>query len=279
MIDCMSYVNRMKAGIAETIKTYKEQGFRAPKLAIVTDDKNFDANQSYIRSKTKFADEVGVSCDVIVLKDGEEFISNTYDYDGIIVQYPFRDYDFGDFCKYVTDNVPPEKDVDGLSYESKYLPCTPLGIVNIIENVTRLSDVDPSNIVVNVIGYGGLVGRPLSQLLLRLGYAVNVTRSKTPESVVEANQKIANFVVCATPQHNLITKLVPNTVYIDCGCNMVNGKLLGNVSRECYSEEAYVTPVPNGVGRMTVLALFKQLMDAYTNQHDFVNERDCDVYN
>ena len=72
----------------------------------------------------------------------------------------------------------------------------------------------------------------------------------------------SKVVVCATPNHNIIRDTYEDTVYIDAGCNLVEGKLLGNVSRGCYSDKARITPVPNGVGRLTVLALFSNLLDA-----------------
>lgn len=279
MIDVLSYVNNIKQGIIDEIKERKEIGYRAPKLAIITDNKNFAANQSYIRSKTRFADEVGVHCDVIVLNDNDEFISNDSDYDGIIVQYPFRDYSFDEFREYVTDNVPPEKDIDGISTGTPFIPCTPLGIINFMNKLCELYELDKREVVVNLIGWGDLIGKPLSILLLKEGYSLNITRSKTPEYVFRVNQALANIVICAAPEHSIVTELRPNTIYIDCGTSVVDGKLLGNVSRDCYSDEALVTPVPNGVGRLTVLALFKQLMEAYKSNVFFVCSRGNDVYN
>lgn len=258
MLDVVGYVNDRK----EVLKTeFKRHSAR---MAIVTDHKNFGANQSYIRSKTKFALEVGVSCDVIVLPEDKDFIENVDDYDGIIVQYPFRDYSFGTFKDFVSKHVPSHKDIDGLGHNAIYKPCTPLGIIRYLSWL-KVNYYLPcyGNVVVNVIGSGELVGKPLIEMLNENPYwSVCVTRSKTERRVAELFHATAKVVICSTPKHNIIRDTYPDTIYIDCGTNVVNGKLLGNVSRECYKEKAMITPVPNGVGRLTVLALFSNLAEA-----------------
>lgn len=261
MLDVISFVNDEKAAIAEYVKSMKVK----PRLAIITDDKNFDANQSYIRSKTNFAMDVGVECAVIVIKTGDIFLPKLNDFDGAIVQYPFRDYTFDEFREFVSAYVPPSKDVDGLTYGTHYKPCTPLGIYTYLEHLwaTHPALAGKKRLCVNVVGFGGLVGKPLVEMLDKDDrYSTVVTRSKTPEDVAKEYRDVADVVVCATPKHNLFTSVEEGKVYVDCGCNLVEGKLLGNVSRECYSPEALVTPVPGGVGRLTVLALFHTLLKA-----------------
>ena len=93
--------------------------------------------------------------------------------------------------------------------------------------------------------------------------SVCVTRSGTSNLVSNVFVDYADVVVCATPTHNLIKHPDLAKVWIDCGCNLVDGKLLGNVAREAYTEEALITPVPGGVGRMTVLSLFDNVIGAY----------------
>ena len=263
MLDVLSYVAERKASIKRHVDLLKAKGHRAPRLAIVTDDRNFDANASYIKSKTKFAMDVGIDCDVIVLKDCDEFISRPQMYDGVIVQFPFRNYSFKEFQAYVTKHVPSFVDVDGLTKGSRFEPCTPLGIVRYLKYL-RSKEVIGAHTTVNIIGAGGLVGRPLAEMLVRdPSYTVCVTRSNTDEWVADNFHATSDVVVCATPTHELIKAVDPRKVYVDCGCNLVGGKLLGNVSRACYSDEANITPVPFGVGRMTVLALFENVLDSY----------------
>ena len=261
MLDVISFVNDEKKAITEYVKAMEIK----PRLAIITDDKNFDANQSYIRSKTRFASDVGVECSVIVIKTGDVYLPKLDDYDGVIVQYPFRDYTFDEFREFVSAYVPPSKDVDGLTYGTDFVPCTPLGIYTYLEHlrVTHPTLIGKKHLCVNVVGYGGLVGKPLVKMLEKDNrYSTVVTRSKTPADVAKAHRDVADVVVCATPKHNLFTSVEEGKVYVDCGCNLVEGKLLGNVSRDCYSDEALVTPVPGGVGRLTVLALFHTLLKA-----------------
>ena len=263
MLDVISYVNERKACLKRHVARFIERGDRAPRLAIVTDNRNFGANQSYIKSKTQFALDVGIDCDVIVLNDDQEFITNADDYDGVIVQYPFRDLAFGEFCMYVAEHVPPAQDVDGLGKHSVFSACTPLGIVNYIDHL-RDTEVLNERITVNVVGAGGLVGKPLVQMLMHDPHvSVCVTRSGTDEWVADNFMASADVVVCATPTHNLIKHPDLAKVWIDCGCNLVDGKLLGNVAREAYTEDAKITPVPGGVGRMTVLSLFENVIGAY----------------
>ena len=263
MLDVISYVDERKACLKRHVEFMVERSDRAPRLAIITDNKNFDANQSYIRSKTQFAMDVGIDCYVIPLDDDQEFITNADYYDGIIVQYPFRDLTFGEFQTYVTKHVPPTQDVDGLGKHSVFSACTPLGIVHYLDHL-RKKGVIPERITVNVIGAGGLVGKPLVEMLMHDPYvSVCVTRSGTDEWVADNFMASADVVVCATPTHNLIKHPDLAKVWIDCGCNLVDGKLLGNVAREAYTEEALITPVPGGVGRMTVLSLFDNVIGAY----------------
>ena len=262
MLDVFSYVNEKKAAMKDEVAKFKKYG-HTPRMAIITASSSFDANQSYIRSKTAFAMDVGVACDVIVFEPGEEPFPNLDAYDGVIIQYPFYGYPFDVFRFYVSGHIPAEKDIDGLGYESLFKPCTPLGIVNYIDHLQR-EGVLKDNIVVNVIGYGGLVGKPLVEMLMDdPNCTVCITRSNTNDWVADNFKASSDVIVCATPQPNLIKWASKSKVYIDCGCSLIDGKLIGNVSRDCYSDEALITPVPNGVGRLTVLSLFENLLGAF----------------
>ena len=262
MLDVLKYVNAKKAAMKDEVAKFKKYG-HTPRMAIITASSSFDANQSYIRSKTAFAMDVGVACDVIVFEPGEEPFPNLDDYDGVIIQYPFYGYPFDVFRFYVSGHIPAEKDIDGLGYESLFKPCTPLGIVKYIDHLQQ-KGVLKDNIVVNVIGYGGLVGKPLVEMLMDdPNCTVCITRSNTNDWVADNFKASSDVIVCATPQPNLIKWASKSKVYIDCGCSLIDGKLIGNVSRDCYSDEALITPVPNGVGRLTVLSLFENLLGAF----------------
>lgn len=259
MLDVIGYVNAKKDEMKRAVEFLTKAGHR-PRMAIITDDRNFDANASYIKSKTQFALDVGVACDVIVMKDGDEF-PNVDSYSGVIVQYPFKGLKFDDFRYYVSANVPLDKDIDGLGFYSHHKPCTPIGIVKYLEHL-RDEKIIEGNVTVNIIGYGGLVGKPLTEMLLEdKRYTVCVTRSDTDEWVRDTFKAAANVIVCATPKPNLVMWTSSSKVYIDCGCSLIDGKLIGNVRRDCYGDDELITPVPGGVGRLTVLSLFENLLD------------------
>lgn len=261
MLDVLSYVANEKAKIKRAVAAMTAKG-KQPRMAIITDDRNFDANASYIKSKTGFAMDVGVACDVIVLKDGED-IPELYAYHGVIVQYPFRDFTFAEFRNFVGRSIPASKDIDGLGFNPIFSACTPLGIVKYIEHLRKTSVIG-EHVSVHIIGAGGLVGKPLAEMLVRdPSVSVCVSRSSTPDYISSAYTHASDVIVCATPKANLINWTHSNKVYIDCGCSLVDGKLLGNVSRDCYGDDELITPVPGGVGRLTVLALFQNLLGAH----------------
>ena len=264
MLDVLSYVNEKKAAMKHEVAELKKLD-HTPRMAIITDNQNFAENASYIRSKTSFALDIGVDCDVIVYEHDNP-LPDLSAYSGVIVQYPFLNYSFDCFRLFVSSFIPAEKDIDGLVYDSFFKPCTPLGIVNYIDHLQQ-EGVLKDNIVVNVVGYGGLVGRPLAEMLMEdPNCTVCITRSSTGDWVADNFEASSDVVVCATPQPNLIKWTSKSKVYIDCGCSLINGKLIGNVSRDCYDDDALITPVPNGVGRLTVLSLFENLLEAFVKK-------------
>ena len=264
MLDVISYVKDEKAKLKAQVEQAIKIVGKRPHLAIVTDNQNFDANQSYIKSKMKFAEEVGIGCDVIHSDNDGFFKINLQHYDGVIIQYPFLDFSFDEFRCLVSEMLPSELDVDGLGFNSKWYACTPLGIKTYIENLRETGVITAKNVTVNILGCGGLVGEPLAKMLMAdKDYTVCITRSNTDEWVADNFQASADVVVCATPTHNLVRFPDLRKVWIDCGCNLIDGKLLGNVCRGAYTEEALITPVPGGVGQLTVLSLYKNVFESY----------------
>ena len=260
MLDVLSYVTEKKAALKRRVDNHLQRGDHL-RMAIITDDKNFSANASYIKSKTNFAMDIGVACDVISLGPDDE-MPNLEPYTGVIVQYPFRDLTFQLFREFVSKSVHREKDIDGLGYDAMFSACTPLGIVKYIDHL-RKTEVLEEEITVNLIGYGGLIGKPLVEMLsFDPSITLCVTRSSTSEWVADNFKASADVIICATPQPNLIKWTNHSKVYIDCGCALIDGKLIGNVSRDCYGNDELITPVPGGVGRLTVVSLFENLLDA-----------------
>ena len=277
MIDVLSYYNDRLLRLKQTIDQYSQ----TPKLLIITDDSN-DAGRSYIKSKLNACKSVGIFADTMkvqpdAIKDEytlyhymELYSDMLRSFDGIIVQHPFGDLKWGDFVNFVMAFVDENQDVDGLAPYSQHKPCTPLGILRLIEHLTQQGNEYTRFVIV---GKGRMIGKPLLPLIQQKypQATIDVVDSKTtPEQFSELLKTVDKntCVICATPVHNIVTKDNINyeATYIDCGCNLVDGKLLGNVSRECYNQQAMITPVPNGVGKLTVLSLLENVVDSFVQK-------------
>ena len=265
MLDVISYVEERAEIIKRKVQEYKDMG-ETVSLAIITDKNGDGANKSYIKSKKAFAEKVGIECKVVEVDWDyfqNRFALDTGDVDGEIVQYPFYDYTFEEVSEFVTRSVRPVKDVDGIGKYSNHHPCTPLGIVNYIDHLISKGVVRSQYPNVLVVGCGDLIGKPLVKMLMdKKNCSVSMIRSSTPKEVADKLYEIADIVVFATPKPSFFSNVKKDVVYIDCGSHYEGKKLLGNISREVYSDELLATPVPNGVGRMTVLSLFENLLDA-----------------
>ncbi|MED4798235.1 bifunctional methylenetetrahydrofolate dehydrogenase/methenyltetrahydrofolate cyclohydrolase, partial [Priestia megaterium] len=170
--------------------------------------------------------------------------------------------------KAVLNAVSPKKDVDGFHPVSVgnmvigdecYLPCTPHGIVELIKR----SGEEISGKHAVVIGRSNIVGKPVSMLLLQESATVTIAHSRTKD--LSALTKQADILVSAVGQPRLIKAddIKPGAIVIDVGNTMENGKLVGDVDYEAALEVAgYITPVPGGVGPMTITMLLKNTVDA-----------------
>ena len=270
------------------LKQRIQQHSKTPSLLIITDDSN-DAGRSYIKSKTTACQSVGIFADTMKVNPNafvdehtlynymEYYANSIRKYDGVIVQHPFGNLSWANFVAFVMAYVADHQDVDGLLPYTKHAPCTPLGIVRLIDHLISQGEIYNRFVIV---GKGRMIGRPLNDLLIKKSNEdsnykdckIEVLDSKTtPDQFAEILKTVDDHtcVICATPVHNIVTNDNINYAgtYIDCGCNLVDGKLLGNVSRECYNETAKITPVPNGVGKLTVLSLLENVVDAFEAKH------------
>ena len=140
------------------------------------------------------------------------------------------------------------------------IPCTPLGILELL-NYYNIS-VEGRHVV--IVGRSNLVGKPLAALLLNNGATVSVCHSKTMN--LKEITKMADILVVAVGKSNLITSdmVKDNTVVIDVGINRIDDRITGDVDFNNIKDKAsFITPVPGGVGQMTVLALYENLYKAY----------------
>ena len=256
-IDCKKYADE----ILDQVKDVPNK----KKLMIITvgDD---PASLSYVKGKIKDCEYCGVPYEHIkmtkeqaeqgYLTDSIMSANYTSTIGGIIVQLPLPD---GFYEQYYTNLVKRYKDVDGFREDSKFLPCTPEGIMYILKK--ELGDLTGLNVL--VIGRGKLVGEPIAKMLLDADCTVTVAHSKTKH----LDYMIPNYevIISAAGKPNLVNlKMCNAKVVIDVGVNRdENGKLCG----DCYNftpdfcGNTKVTPVPGGIGLMTRAMLMKHMSE------------------
>lgn len=241
-----------------------------PILAIVTDGLD-PASAVYIRQKIKAAEKCGIAVLVEKINSSMEYIevmrrlSADPAINGIIVQQP---------CKYapmykVKETIPAQKDVDGFSPDSYYEPCTPLGIMTILSHY-NINIVGKHCVV---LGRSEIVGRPLSEMLLKKNATVTVCHSKTPTELRNELLSKADIIFACTGVPNLIKpeNVRDDAIIIDVGITRdENGKLCGDAGHptDWTDTNVMITPVPGGVGPMTVASLMVNTWAATLNQND-----------
>lgn len=245
-----------------------------PKLAIILvgDD---DSSRIYVRNKQKFAAEIGIETELFHLPQNtaEQELLQLIDKcnqdvatHGIIVQLPLPDHLN---THRIINRISPLKDVDGFhpyntgmlqnNEKPYFIAATPLGIMTLIKTVTP--ELSGKNVV--IIGASLIVGRPLATLLLNQECTVTVTHIHT-QNIKELTRK-ADILVAACGVAKMVKNdwLKPNTILIDVGINRDNGKICGDIDFDDVKEKAAaITPVPGGVGPMTVAMLLQNTVDA-----------------
>ncbi|MEK3808018.1 bifunctional methylenetetrahydrofolate dehydrogenase/methenyltetrahydrofolate cyclohydrolase FolD [Metabacillus sp. SLBN-84] len=252
--------------LAEEVKGLKEQGI-TPGLTIILVGDN-PASLSYIKGKQKASEEIGVAFKLehFSEKMTEEELLNvidTYNEDdschGILVQLPLPEHISE---KAVIEKISPEKDVDGfhplnvgqmMVGQDTFLPCTPAGIVEMIKS----AGIEISGKHVVVVGRSNIVGKPAGILLLNEHATVTYCHSRTPNLKEMTRQ--ADILIAAVGKANFITgdHLKEGAAVIDVGVNRLDtGKLCGDVVFEdAMNKASHITPVPGGVGPMTITML------------------------
>ncbi len=278
IIDGKKIASEIRADLAKKVEQLP--GEVMPVLAVVLVGDN-EASRIYVRNKKKAAAEVGIGCEVLEMNEGigenallatiEELNENPH-VNGIIVQLPLPDHI--NPLK-ILSAIRPEKDVDGFNpYNAGLLACkepeavvsaTPKGILKLLQT----TGVDLCGKHAVVIGRSNIVGRPTAMVLLNHDCTVTVTHSKTidlPNIVRQADIVVA---ACGCPK--LVKKdwLKEGAVVIDVGINRVEGKLCGDVDFDAATEKAsFITPVPGGVGPMTVAMLLENTYEAALKQQN-----------
>jgi len=249
-------------------------------LAVIIVGEN-PASQIYVRNKIRACEKVGFHSETIRLDENIteenllleiEKLNNNSNIDGILVQLPIPKHIDG---LKIINAISAEKDVDGfhttnigkmmIGDETGFLPCTPAGVVHMFEEYNiNLEGKD-----VLVIGQSNIVGKPMTLLLIKKRATVQVCNSKT-KNLSERLQK-ADVVVAAAGSPKLVkaSDVKEDVVVIDVGINRVDGKLCGDVDFEEVSKKAsFITPVPGGVGPMTIAMLIKNTFKSYKQKID-----------
>lgn len=274
LIDGKALSQKMQAELGRKVERLKEQHGIIPGLAVILVGDN-PVSQVYVRNKERSALEAGFKSETLRLSESisqEELIDIIHQYNedksihGILVQLPLPQH-IND--KKIILAIDPKKDVDGFhpmntghlwSGRPMMVPCTPAGIMEMF----REYHVDLEGKHAVIIGRSNIVGKPMAQLLLDKNATVTLTHSRT-RNLSEVTKE-ADILIVAIGQGHFVTKdfVKEGAVVIDVGMNRdENGKLIGDVVFEQVAEVAsMITPVPGGVGPMTITMLLEQTYQA-----------------
>lgn len=262
----------LRAEIAERVQKLKEQGV-TPGLAVILVG-NDPASEIYVRNKGNGCAETGMYSRTIQMpaETTQEQLEDTIDelnadpaIHGILVQLPLP--------KHLDENaalakILPEKDVDGfhlinaghmLTGTEGVVACTPRGALYMIKS----TGLDLNGKEAVVIGRSNIVGKPMAMLLLRENCTVTICHSRTKN--LEEHTRRADILVAAVGKAGFVTAdmVKPGSVVIDVGINRVDGKVKGDVDYDAVKEIAgWITPVPGGVGKMTITMLLANTVEA-----------------
>ena len=291
ILDGKKLAKKIREELKKEVEEFTSKGLRNPTLAVILVG-NDPASEVYVKNKRKACEEVGIKSLYIHLKEEtpeEELLriidklNKDEDVDGILVQLPLPKHIN---TQKVIASISPEKDVDGFHPENVgklatgmkdvIVPCTPLGIWTLLKEY----NIDTFKKDVVVVGASNIVGKPMSLLFLR--------NEEAPVSVCHRNTKDlrqytqnADILIVAVGKPNLITSdMVKNgVVVIDVGINRLeDGRLVGDVDFENVKEKAFaITPVPGGVGPMTVASLLINTVSIYRQKFGYPKHPLTDV--
>ena len=276
-IDGKAFSQVILEKIREEHNQLKEKYGKQAGLAVVIVGNN-PASQVYVRNKMKACENVGFYSENIELDENisEEELLQEIDklnkndrINGILVQLPLPSH-INELK--IIDSISPEKDVDGfhvanigkmvIGDETGFLSCTPYGIMQLLEEYK----IEIAGKDAVIIGRSNIVGKPMALMLIQKGATVQVCNSRTKDLRKKLND--ADIIIVAAGVPKLLKKEdgKEGAVVIDVGINRVDGKICGDVDYEEVAERAsYITPVPGGVGPMTIASLIKNTFKSYKN--------------
>ncbi len=274
ILDGKKLSEKIKSQIKEETQELKEKYDIVPGLAVVLvgDD---PASLTYVKMKEKACKEVGFysivhhmphSISQAEIEETIKMMNQNPNIDGILVQLPLPLHI--DTTK-ILELIDPAKDVDGfhpynfgrlMQGLDTFAPCTPLGVMKLLEEY----DIDPKGMDVCVVGASNIVGKPMAALLLNANATVDICHIYTKD--LQSHTKRADMVVVGVGKPHLITAdmVKDGVILIDIGINRLpDGKLVGDADFEAISQKAsYITPVPGGVGPMTIAMLLANTIKA-----------------
>ena len=278
IIDGKKCSEEILENLKKEVSEYKESIGKIPGLAVIILGDN-PASKIYVRSKIRACEKVGIYSKEIVLSDKIseaelikeiEKLNSDKDINGILVQLPLPEHINE---KKICDAISIRKDVDGFKPESLgkivlgdedgFISCTPQGIIYLIDQLNM--DLNGKNAV--VVGRSNIVGKPTASLLINKGATTTVCNSKTKD--LTGILKRADIIVVAVGKAGFLKKdmVKEGAVVIDVGINREGGKICGDVDFEGVSQIAsHITPVPGGVGPMTIAMLLKNTVKAFCKE-------------
>ena len=262
--------------IKEKVDALKNSNKRVPGLAVIIVGNN-PASKIYVNSKVKACEKVGFYSKAIFLDENIsqaelleniQALNNDENIDGILVQLPLpKHLNEDEIC----NAIDTSKDVDGfkaenlgkvmLGKEDGMVPCTPQGIMYLLDSIKDINLYGMNGVV---IGRSNIVGKPISSLLINRGVTTTVCNSRTKN--IEDILRNADIIIAALGKPKFLKEnmVKEGAIIIDVGINRVDGKLCGDVDFENVSKLAsFITPVPGGVGPMTIAMLLNNTLRAY----------------
>ena len=279
LIDGKKVSAEVRACLAKEVGELKEKTGRVPGLAtvLVGDD---PASAVYVRNKNKICRELGFksfeqklsldTSEAKLLQLIKELNSNN-DIHGILVQLPLPNQIDSEK---ILQAIDPNKDVDGFHPvnvgklvvgNALLTPCTPTGIIKLLDYY----EIDISGKHAVILGRSNIVGKPVSMLLLQRNATITICHSRTKN--LDKITRSADILVAAIGRANFVTEnmVSKGAIVIDVGINRVDGKLTGDINFETVSKKAsYITPVPGGVGPMTIALLMENTLKAFKESID-----------
>jgi methylenetetrahydrofolate dehydrogenase (NADP+)/methenyltetrahydrofolate cyclohydrolase len=274
IIDGKKEAALLREEIKKEILLLKEKTKKVPGLSVILIG-DFTPSQIYVKNKEKNSKEVGINSEVIkypkditeqeILNKIKE-LNNNPEVSGILVQLPLPKHINKEK---IINAIHPKKDVDGFNpinvgnLASGYdaiIPCTPLGCLHLIKKIEK--NLTGKHAV--IIGRSNLNGKPMAQLLLRENCTVTIVHSKTKDLKAECQK--ADILVAAVGKANLVKGdwVKKDSIIIDVGINKAEEKIVGDVDFESVKEKVKaITPVPGGVGPMTIACLLKNTLECF----------------